>query len=75
MARISQGRTTIIIAHRLPAVRQCHRIIGVAEGRVVEIGTHDELLARRGGLYAHLWALQSATAGHPSAPAGPVNVA
>ena len=59
MARITRGRTTIVIAHRLAAVRQCHRIVGISEGRIVEVGTHDELLARTGGLYAHLWRLQS----------------
>ena len=53
MARITSGRATIIIAHRLAAVRQCHRIVGIADGRVVEVGTHDELLGRPGGLYAH----------------------
>ncbi len=59
MARIVAGRTVIIIAHRLAAVRRCHRIVGLANGRVVESGTHDELLARSGGLYAHLWRLQN----------------
>ena len=59
MAHITKGRTTIIIAHRLAAVRRCHRIVGIHEGRVVEIGTHEELLTRSGGLYAHLWRLQN----------------
>ena len=49
----------IIIAHRLAAVRGCDRIVGISEGRVVEIGSHDELLALPGGLYARLWAIQS----------------
>jgi subfamily B ATP-binding cassette protein HlyB/CyaB len=59
MAQIVKGRTVIIIAHRLAAVRGCDRIVGIAEGRVVEIGTHNELLALPGGLYARLWAIQS----------------
>jgi len=54
MRGISQGRTVIIIAHRLAAVRQADRIITVERGRIVEDGTHDELL-RRGGRYAALW--------------------
>ncbi len=60
MARICQGRTVIIIAHRLTAVRQAHRIIVMERGRIVEAGPHAHLLARPGGLYARLWALQQA---------------
>lgn len=59
MRSIVAGRTVIIIAHRLAAVRQCTRIIGMHEGRIVEQGTHAELVSRQGGLYAHLWALQT----------------
>ena len=59
MADIVKNRTVIIIAHRLAAVRPCNRIIGMFEGRIVEMGSHDELLKRKGGLYAHLWALQN----------------
>ncbi|WP_413992469.1 type I secretion system permease/ATPase [Labrys okinawensis] len=59
MREIVQGRTVIIIAHRLAAVRPCHRIIGMAEGRIVEAGSHAELLARPDGVYARLWALQN----------------
>ncbi len=58
MFEIVKGRTVIIIAHRLQAVRRCDRIIGLHEGRIVEVGSHDELL-RAKGLYAHLWALQN----------------
>ena len=70
MAGITRGRTTIVIAHRLAAVRHCHRIVGLANGRIVEIGTHDELLAHPGSLYAHLWRLQSESAA-PQAPLAP----
>ena len=59
MRRIVKGRTVIIIAHRLAAVRGCDRIVGMADGRIVEVGTHAELLRRPGGLYAYLWSLQS----------------
>lgn len=59
MRQIVQGRTVIIIAHRLAAVRPCNRIVGMADGRIVEIGSHAELITRPGGLYAHLWALQN----------------
>ena len=59
MQHIVKGRTVIIVAHRLAAVRPCNRIIGMAEGQIVEVGTHEELLARPRGLYAHLWALQN----------------
>ena len=57
LARIATGRTVIIIAHRLSAVRQCHRIITVEAGEVTETGTHAELL-RAGGRYAQLLAKQ-----------------
>ena len=67
MAAITRGRTALVIAHRLAAVRHCHRIIGIAEGRVVEVGTHAELLARKGGLYAYLWALQNEGGPQPHA--------
>lgn len=60
MREIVKGRTAIFIAHRLATVRHCDRIIGLVEGRIVEQGTHDELL-KRGGLYAHLWSLQGAS--------------
>jgi ATP-binding cassette, subfamily B, bacterial HlyB/CyaB len=59
MREIVQGRTVIIIAHRLATVRHCNRIIGMTEGRIVEEGTHETLLAQKDGLYSHLWNLQS----------------
>jgi ATP-binding cassette, subfamily B, bacterial HlyB/CyaB len=59
MRAITKGRTVIIIAHRLAAVRTCDRIIAVKDGRVVEDGTHKELLAKPGGVYAKLWRMQS----------------
>jgi ABC-type bacteriocin/lantibiotic exporter with double-glycine peptidase domain len=62
MERIVKNRTVLIIAHRLAAVRNCDRIIGIEDGRLVEIGTHDELLKRDKGLYSRLWALQTAQA-------------
>nr|WP_026620359.1 type I secretion system permease/ATPase [Ensifer sp. WSM1721] len=62
MRQIVRGRTVIIIAHRLATVRACNRIIGMAEGRIVEVGTHDQLLARADGLYAHLSRLQNGIA-------------
>ena len=58
MREIVKNRTVIIIAHRLQAVRPCSKIIGMHEGKIVEVGSHDQLLATK-GLYAHLWALQN----------------
>ncbi len=59
MRQIVKGRTVLIIAHRLAAVRPCHRIIGMQDGRIVEVGAHAELLTRTDGVYARLWALQT----------------
>jgi ATP-binding cassette, subfamily B, bacterial MsbA len=57
--RLLPGRTTLIIAHRLSTVRRAHKVLFIESGRVVEIGTHDELLAK-GGAYARLHAAQFA---------------
>ena len=55
---IAQGRTTILIAHRLSTVRHAHCIHVLEAGSVVEAGTHEELVARD-GVYAALWAVQT----------------
>ena len=57
--RLLLGRTTMIIAHRLSTVRRAHKVLFIEAGRVVEIGTHDQLLAK-GGAYARLHAAQFA---------------
>jgi subfamily B ATP-binding cassette protein HlyB/CyaB len=58
MKAITRGRTVLIIAHRLAAVRPCHRIVGMNKGEIVEVGTHEELLRRRESVYARLWSMQ-----------------
>jgi ATP-binding cassette subfamily B protein len=49
-----EGRTSLVIAHRLATVRDADRIIVLQQGHIVEQGTHDELVAKK-GLYAHLY--------------------
>ncbi|MBQ9364914.1 MAG: ATP-binding cassette domain-containing protein, partial [Schwartzia sp.] len=55
--QIAKGRTTIIIAHRLSTVKDCDMIIAMDHGRVMETGTHEELMAKK-GYYYHLYASQ-----------------
>ena len=59
--KITRGRTSIIIAHRLATIRSADRIVVMDKGKVVEIGQHDELLAL-GGAYARLYEMQFAAA-------------
>jgi subfamily B ATP-binding cassette protein MsbA len=68
LARLTRGRTVIVIAHQLATVRRADLIHVLDQGRVVESGRHEDLLAR-GGLYTHLHALQfpPSEAGHDNA--------
>jgi subfamily B ATP-binding cassette protein HlyB/CyaB len=58
MATICKGRTVIIIAHRLSAVKNAHRIIAMDRGQIVEQGHHNELVNKPDGYYARLYRLQ-----------------
>ena len=60
LQNLMQGRTTIVIAHRLSTVRHADRIVVLAGGRIVEVGTHDQLIAAQGA-FATLSALQAPT--------------
>jgi subfamily B ATP-binding cassette protein MsbA len=57
LARLMQNRTTVIIAHRLSTVKIAHRIAVLDKGHLIELGTHDELMAED-GLYARLYSMQ-----------------
>ena len=68
MQDICRGRTVIIIAHRLSAVRDAHRIIVLERGSIHEVGTHEELLRNPNSIYGRLYSLQQGnTRQHPGA--------
>ncbi|MCB1672468.1 MAG: ABC transporter ATP-binding protein [Gammaproteobacteria bacterium] len=56
---LMQGRTAIIVAHRLSTIRQVDRILVFEDGRIVEQGRHDELMSRRNGRYRRLFEMQA----------------
>jgi len=57
-ARLTKGRTSILISHRFPTVRMADRIVVLEDGKVIEQGTHEDLVAQD-GRYAKLFALQA----------------
>jgi ABC-type multidrug transport system fused ATPase/permease subunit len=57
LGRLMEGKTSIVIAHRLATIERADRIIVIDDGGIVETGKHDELLAK-GGVYARLHAIQ-----------------
>ena len=69
MRRVSSGRTTILIAHRLQTAMAADRIAVLDRGTVVEVGSHRELLAR-GGLYASMWSAYERSGAERQALAG-----
>lgn len=58
LQRVAEGRTTVIIAHRLSTVRHADKILVLDGGAVAEAGSHEELLAKE-GLYHRLWSVQT----------------
>ncbi len=56
--KLTEDRTTFAIAHRLSTIKDADQIVVLEDGKIVEQGTHDELIARE-GLYAHLWGVQA----------------
>ncbi len=65
LSRLQQGRTTIVVAHRLSTVVDADKIVVMEKGRVVEMGRHADLLAK-GGVYARLYGMQGDSASTPT---------
>ena len=57
LSELSEGRTTLVVAHRLSTVKNADRILVITDGEIAENGTHEELVAQ-GGLYAELYRYQ-----------------
>ena len=58
LANLMMNRTSFVIAHRLSTIRRADAIIVLERGKIVEVGKHDELVTRPGGVYAALYQLQ-----------------
>ena len=58
ISKISRDRTAIIIAHRLSTIRNANRIVVLENGVIIEVGTHEDLVSKR-GTYARMWAVQT----------------
>lgn len=71
MVKLLKGRTCIIIAHRLATVKLANRIIVLDKGRIIEEGSHEQLI-RRGGLYAKLYEMQFGISAQPLVSTGQV---
>ena len=60
LKKLTTNRTSIVIAHRLSTVTDCDNILILNQGKVIEQGTHDQLLAKENGHYASIWNSQLA---------------
>ena len=60
LSRVMEGKTTVVIAHRLSTVKSADKIIVIAQGKIVAIGTHSELI-EKSTLYKQLYELQDIT--------------
>ncbi|MBS0400919.1 MAG: ABC transporter ATP-binding protein/permease, partial [Proteobacteria bacterium] len=72
LASAAQGKTTLVIAHRLSTIVDAHQILVMSQGRIVERGTHLELLAAHGA-YAQMWAIQRSHQQNPDGDQGAVH--